>query len=740
MVKIIMKKNNTENMFGTTIVNIRRLFQIIALILFFFLVSFTTIFRSHTFIITDYLTFLSILCISIFLLKAVIQRFITKKRDKFLYPQEISFIVLLGILLLLSLILPSLSETVPEKIKSLGMRVESNLPNYENEQANPLVRFYLPTIMQYLYFALPIIGIALIGLSFKLTNIKKSVIAIGILFIVLFIISLPFLSINNSDVVIAIPHNLFLKLSPLIGIMSSVAARVLTVSLLFILPFIVVSLLFGRIFCGWICPFGTIHHGISYLKTRFVKKSKKYAYSKFQKLKYVILLIIFFSAVFSLNIAGFFDPISITTKATATTIIPSTQYVLNTATESWLTNDLPASETVSDARKYLTEIFFYENVTGKVVPTHFDYFLLGGVLFLLLVGLNFVSHRFYCRFICPLGAMFGLISKFSLLKIRINDNCTKCKLCENFCAGGCEIHNQEKPKDSECLMCMNCLKTCPENAIEVSFAFGNIFKNVNKQEPDLSKRDMLTGLAGAIGGVVLMKATFDPKRVNSKLIRPPGAVNEALFLEKCVKCGKCMKACPTNFLHPTFLEAGVDGIFTPIGIGRKGYCELECNACGEICPTQAIKKISLEEKKKLKIGLAQINRSRCLPWAYNQSCIVCEEHCPVSPKAIWLEKVTVKTRNGKTAVLLRPHVDPHKCIGCSICENVCPMVDKPAIQVSSINESRSNSNKLSLQEPKTITENQEGGQDISTESESYDPYGDENDSDGVNPLLLKDDF
>ena len=180
-----------------------------------------------------------------------------------------------------------------------------------------------------------------------------------------------------------------------------------------------------------------------------------------------------------------------------------------------------------------------------------------------------------------------------------------------------------------------------------------------------------------------------------------------------------MKVCPTNALHPTLLEAGIEGIWSPILIPRIGYCEHTCILCSTVCPTGAIRSITEEEKvgsekvKPIKIGTAFYDRGRCLPWAMAIPCIVCEEHCPTTPKAIWLEEVDVPAppspspppqvgrEKGKgdiqrTVRVKRPYIYPEVCIGCGICEKVCPVQDKPAVYVTSIGESRSMENQILL--------------------------------------------
>jgi formate hydrogenlyase subunit 6/NADH:ubiquinone oxidoreductase subunit I len=157
-----------------------------------------------------------------------------------------------------------------------------------------------------------------------------------------------------------------------------------------------------------------------------------------------------------------------------------------------------------------------------------------------------------------------------------------------------------------------------------------------------------------------------------------------------------MKVCITGGLQPTLLEADIEGIWSPVLVPRIGYCEYRCTLCGQVCPTGAIKKLSLEEKAKVRIGLAMIDKGRCLPFAHSTPCIVCEEVCPTPKKAIWFEEARVRNRAGKTLTVKQPHVDLELCIGCGICETKCPVLGQPAIAVTSISESRSRDNQLLL--------------------------------------------
>ena len=173
----------------------------------------------------------------------------------------------------------------------------------------------------------------------------------------------------------------------------------------------------------------------------------------------------------------------------------------------------------------------------------------------------------------------------------------------------------------------------------------------------------------------------------SDLIRPPGAVVEDEFLRRCIRCGECMKVCIGGALHPDFLRGGAFSLWSPVLVARLGYCELDCTLCGQVCPTGAIRLIKVEEKRKTKIGLAVIDKNRCLPFARGEECLVCEEHCPTGEKAIVFERRKVLV-GSEPKELQQPRVLTELCIGCGICETRCPVSGVSAIIIINEGESR----------------------------------------------------
>jgi ferredoxin len=228
------------------------------------------------------------------------------------------------------------------------------------------------------------------------------------------------------------------------------------------------------------------------------------------------------------------------------------------------------------------------------------------------------------------------------------------------------------------------------------------FLRVPQQERiDLGRRAALAAGATGAGFAILTRATplGGRRSFAPELVRPPGSVAESDFLARCIRCGECMKVCPTSGIHPTLLEAGVEGLWSPVMNMDVGYCEWECTLCTQVCPTDAIRELAVLEKQKVRIGLAYFDKDRCLPYSYARSCIVCEEHCPTTPKkAIWFEEVEVATAKGERLLLKQPHIDPDLCIGCGICQNKCPVSDRAAVIVTSAGETRNPANQILLPE------------------------------------------
>ncbi len=470
---------------------------------------------------------------------------------------------------------------------------------------------------------------------------------------------------------------------PLLAITTSIAFRAVFTSFILASLTIVLTFILGRFFCGWFCPLGSVHQAFSFIfkKTRFLKPREKES----QRLswKYYLLIFILVSSIFSLDLVGIVDPFSLLYRSFAVSVYPA---LIHSATAFINFLYFIRLSSLGDA---LTPPL--QNLAVNAV---FQQGFFIGLLFIGIILLNISRERFWCRYLCPLGACLGLFSRWNILKLKIDpQKCIECNLCTLHCQTEASPFPEERWKSSECVYCFTCSSICPTKA--VSFPAKASPEKV--AAIDLSRRKLIFSSLAALIAVPFFRVSPSRKRSSPKLIRPPGALPEENFLQKCIKCGECLKACPTNALQPALSEAGPEGIWTPLLVPRIGYCEYYCSLCTQVCPTGAIKKLSIEEKIKVKIGTAWVNKNRCIPYALGNPCIVCEEHCPTSPKAIKLVKTEVLQLDGTVKNPLAPVIDLDLCIGCGICETKCPVVDDPAIYVTSVGESRSERNRLLLE-------------------------------------------
>jgi polyferredoxin len=480
------------------------------------------------------------------------------------------------------------------------------------------------------------------------------------------------------------PVKIFLEFNPLIFITTFLSSHAVQKAFYFSIIVIILTIILGKVFCGWICPLGTLNNIVGGIKKRQPDKVRM----DWHRVKYYILIFLVVSSVFTLQLVGIMDPISLLIRSFSISIYPLFNYGVRAVFDTIYDLNLGGIVDVSES--------IYSVLKKSVLSFRQPLFNQGafiGLIFFVILGLNLVERRFWCRHLCPLGALLGILSRYSLLKRSVSESCNECGLCVSVCQGAANPDKKEMWKSTECIYCFNCDDVCPQNSVVFGF-----FKKGGSTGFNLGRRRVITsGLVGLLT-VPLLRVTPLSKltTLTPKLIRPPGALEEREFLKRCVKCGECMKVCITNGLQPTLLEAGLEGIWSPILIPKIGYCEFRCTLCGQVCPTGAIKRLPLEEKIKVKIGLAIIDKSRCLPYAHATPCIVCEEVCPTPKKAIWFEHNKVKDQQRREFFIKQPRVDLELCIGCGICEAKCPVVTQPAIYVTTVGESRSRQNQLLL--------------------------------------------
>ena len=526
----------------------------------------------------------------------------------------------------------------------------------------------------------------------RLSNIRRAVqVLVLLLFFVILIRTI-------SPVETWIPADFFLRLDPLAAvgtILSSRNAETLLAKFLPAIIIVVLTVLLGRFFCNWICPLGTtidIWDRVVRWKSKWVREPKIAHTPQLRNVKYYILGVFLVAALFSTQIAWLMDPIPIATRSYAVTIYSYGTYAAKSILAPlW---EVPIVNKVSEPiYTFLKQYVFFPNpdIGYQTITTLHHIAFLG---FMGILMLSFLYPRFWCRYLCPLGALFGLLSKVSFLRWIVDkEKCIECNQCVKECKTSAILDKGDGYWVQECVECFNCQDVCPKYAI--TFAFQSPVKSIQQERQyipkglELSKRRFLQSAAIGVIAVPFLKLKPSDRDYPPWLIRPPGSLPEEEFLDKCIRCAECMKVCPTNGLHPTLFEGGIEGIGTPKLVPSMGYCDYECNACSQVCPTGAIKKLILEEKKKTKIGTAYFNKNKCYPWNENINCLVCEEHCPTPEKSIKFWEVEVlEQKTNKIVTVKRPYVITEICIGCGICEQKCPLKDEPGIRVTAREEAR----------------------------------------------------
>jgi polyferredoxin len=510
------------------------------------------------------------------------------------------------------------------------------------------------------------------------------------------------LQARGDEIRLPYPVQLFFQLDPLVAISNALASRALYHGLIWSLLVLIPTLFFGRFFCGWICPLGTLNHFFGSLKSETKRGKQLIAsnrYKPWQKTKYYLLIAVLVAALLGTGLVGWLDPFSFLVRSLGLSIFPGLNYAVNAALNAVEHSGFAPLQIAGSLLHWLLGVL----VLNFKQP-HFRQGFLLGLLFVFIMALNFRVTRFWCRAICPLGALLGTVSRWSILGLHKDpaacDNCNRCLLA---CQGGDDPIGGVPWRKSECHLCLNCLDACPHHGLAFKF-FPN---SVVLEGPNLNRRKALTSIAAGAALIPLMRSTTGfASDKNDRLLRPPSALEESDFLTRCVRCGECMKICPNNALQPSLFEAGLEGLWTPVLVPRIGYCEPSCVLCSQVCPTGAIWEINPKSKgwvvgvnsdtKPVRIGTAFYDRGRCLPWAMATDCIVCEEWCPTSPKAIYMRPAEVIDSHGNAREIKQPYLDPAQCVGCGACEYACPVHDRPAVYVLSIGETRSRTNQILL--------------------------------------------
>ncbi len=469
-----------------------------------------------------------------------------------------------------------------------------------------------------------------------------------------------------------INHILFLQFVPSL-------LKFLTIFSLSAAGFIVILLLtalFGRVYCSAICPLGILQDMFSRAGKLFRKKRKrKYKYLKPKNiLRYTILAVTALTGVFgSVFILGLLDPYSLFGKIATALFRPA---------GIWINNAVAG---------ILEQMNIFSLYAKDISMFHLSAILFPVVILLVLVYMSGRYGRLYCNTICPVGTLLGWLSKYSLFRIRIDSaSCIKCGKCAFACKSGCISIKNLNVDLSRCVACFDCLPACEDGAIH--FTAGSKVKEFKPEPVTVDagidtgrKRFILTSFVAlsSLAGIKNLKAASgdDDKPLNKKPttvpvkktspVSPPGSLSIDHFTSICTACQLCVSQCPTGVLQPSVLEYGLTGYMQPHMDYSSNYCNFECTLCADICPTGAIMSVTKENKKTLQMGKVNFIKDNCVVYTENTACGSCSEHCPT-------QAVKMVPYKGSLTI---PETDNKICVGCGACEHACPVRPYKAIFV-----------------------------------------------------------
>ena len=458
---------------------------------------------------------------------------------------------------------------------------------------------------------------------------------------------------------------------------------VLAVNVAVIIGLVLLTLVFGRVYCSVICPLGVFQDGVAHLnvaRKRRKKNRKPYSYSPELKwLRYGVWAVFVIALLVGVQaLVALLAPYSAWGRIVQNLFQPV--YL-------WINNLFAAI-----AERAGSYAFYDKEVWLRSLPT----FLVALVTLVVVVILAWKNGRTYCNTICPVGTTLSFFSRFAMFRPMIDTNvCKKCKSCEHNCKASCiDVENQTIDY-SRCVACFNCIDSCKLGGLKYKFAWrSSSKKGKNVDEPaqkpvsssntarieDEGRRAFLTGAALAVGTATLKAqekkvdggfAAILDKEVPERDIplTPPGSKSVKDFYRRCTACQLCVAECPNNVLRPS---TDFKHFMQPEMSYERGYCRPECTRCSELCPTGAIRKITKEEKTQYHVGTARVNPDLCVV-EKGVECGNCARHCPAGAISLVKDDATGYRR---------PVVNEERCIGCGACENLCPARPISAITVN----------------------------------------------------------
>ena len=435
---------------------------------------------------------------------------------------------------------------------------------------------------------------------------------------------------------------------------------------------VILTLLFGRVYCSVICPLGVMQDIISWIHGKTKKKNRfRFSYSPAKNILRYAVLVLFIAglALGAHSIAIIIAPYSAYGRIAGNLLAPLYQWANNFL--AWI------AERADSYAFYSTEVWL------RSLPT----FIIAAVTFVIIFILAWRNGRTWCNTICPVGTVLGFLSRFSFFAPAIDtDKCRNCGLCGKQCKAACINMKEHEIDLSRCVACMDCIDACKDGAIH--YVRRKSSKNAAKTEsrnetPDKGRRAFIASSAIAMtaaastkaqikgdGGLAPVSRSLKPER-NTPVV-PAGSESLKNFTDHCTACQLCVSVCPNQVLRPS---TSLDTLMMPEMGFERGYCRPECTLCSEVCPAGAIKPVSRVEKSSIQVGIAVINLDNCIVNTDGVHCGNCSKHCPAN--AIRMVRKEPDSDNW----LRIPTVNENRCIGCGACENVCPARPLAAIHI-----------------------------------------------------------
>lgn len=439
-------------------------------------------------------------------------------------------------------------------------------------------------------------------------------------------------------------------------------------SIVIIVSIIVVTILFGRIYCSVICPLGIYQDGIAHIAEK--RKKNRYSFNRSKKYRYFIALAFFLLIVSDFtNIAIFIEPYSIFGRFASNLFSPVYRLINNVLAYF--------------AERWDSYAFYHVDVYIKSLPI----FIISIAYFLIITILALTNGRWYCNSICPVGALLGIISKYSIFKPHFDEEkCISCGLCEKTCRCSAIDSKNQIIDYSKCVTCFNCVSKCNKGAMK--YGYYKYFKATEEpkvigDEGKTTRKTFIATIATLAtastlkaqekvvdGGLATIEKKKAPKRVVP--IKPAGSGSYGTFSSLCTACQLCVQTCPNDVLRAS---TRLENLMQPEMSYERGYCRPECTACSEVCPTGAIRRVTREDKTSIQIGHAIWIGQNCVPLRDGVTCGNCAKHCPSGA-------ITMMPYDPDDAASPKiPVINEERCIGCGACEHVCPARPFSAIYV-----------------------------------------------------------